>query len=299
MTERLAQILGMLGSAHDGEVINAARAAKRELDKSGKTFADLAKGEAGPPRMVDNMRYADLQRTIRMQLDRIKALEEQDRNRAKTIAAKDVTLAANAVQIRTLTRERDEAVGKLKQAELFPDAPRRQEIAQASVAAMIGVLSTHVPKECREGLAHAAHVLASGRKLDGAHLANVEAAYALATAAAAKAAAQAAGADKPKPKGLSLTKWIELRIRDTGFGHNVASYWAGLQDAERAAWYAAETRAHGRGDPGAQNHDRRRDPIDFDGGAHAEDVRETLNRMFEDKLRAAGRSGIWGGATQT
>jgi hypothetical protein len=38
---RLAQILGMLGSAHDGEVLNAARLADQFVRQLGMTWADV------------------------------------------------------------------------------------------------------------------------------------------------------------------------------------------------------------------------------------------------------------------
>jgi hypothetical protein len=39
--ERLAQLLGMLGSDHDGEVLNAARLAAREVRNAGATWPQL------------------------------------------------------------------------------------------------------------------------------------------------------------------------------------------------------------------------------------------------------------------
>jgi len=39
--ERLASILGMLGSAHDGEILAAARAAEAERKRLGATWRDL------------------------------------------------------------------------------------------------------------------------------------------------------------------------------------------------------------------------------------------------------------------
>lgn len=51
---KLARILGMLGSQHDGEVVAAARAASRLLTDAGISWADLATGvtvvvKAAPP----------------------------------------------------------------------------------------------------------------------------------------------------------------------------------------------------------------------------------------------------------
>ena len=41
---RLAQVLGMLGSAHDGEIVNAARLAVRMLKEAGLTWPQLLDG---------------------------------------------------------------------------------------------------------------------------------------------------------------------------------------------------------------------------------------------------------------
>ena len=41
VADRLAKLLGMLGSDHDGEVLNAARMADRVLRETGLTWADV------------------------------------------------------------------------------------------------------------------------------------------------------------------------------------------------------------------------------------------------------------------
>ena len=46
--DRLAKLLGMMGSAHDGEVVNAARAADRLVRDSGLRWPDIAM--SAPPR---------------------------------------------------------------------------------------------------------------------------------------------------------------------------------------------------------------------------------------------------------
>jgi hypothetical protein len=49
MSEPLAQliaVLGMLGSAHDGEALNAARLAERTRKRLGKSWAELVNGVA-------------------------------------------------------------------------------------------------------------------------------------------------------------------------------------------------------------------------------------------------------------
>lgn len=55
--KRLIQILGMLGSAHDGEVLNAARLAQRALGAANTTWAELLDDT---PRHTE----ADLQRVF-------------------------------------------------------------------------------------------------------------------------------------------------------------------------------------------------------------------------------------------
>lgn len=44
---RLAQLLGMLGSRHDGEILNAAKAAQRQLGAIGLTWEELLNSTTG------------------------------------------------------------------------------------------------------------------------------------------------------------------------------------------------------------------------------------------------------------
>jgi len=44
---RIVQLLGMMGSAHDGEVLNAARLAQRTLGELGLTWAEVVSEEGG------------------------------------------------------------------------------------------------------------------------------------------------------------------------------------------------------------------------------------------------------------
>lgn len=59
---RVSKLVGMLGSPHDGERLNAARALQRQLDKEGSTFGDLAtrvdSGGSVTPRVVVTERRA-------------------------------------------------------------------------------------------------------------------------------------------------------------------------------------------------------------------------------------------------
>jgi len=52
--DRLAKLLGMLGSDHDGEVINAARAADRLVRDSGLRWPDIAMAGPAPAPRGDN-----------------------------------------------------------------------------------------------------------------------------------------------------------------------------------------------------------------------------------------------------
>jgi hypothetical protein len=47
--DRLARILGMLGSAHDGEVVAAARQAERLRQDAGLIWRDIVGPAASPP----------------------------------------------------------------------------------------------------------------------------------------------------------------------------------------------------------------------------------------------------------
>lgn len=44
---RVIQLLGMIGSAHDGEVLNAARLAQRELGRLGLSWEEFVAGNGG------------------------------------------------------------------------------------------------------------------------------------------------------------------------------------------------------------------------------------------------------------
>lgn len=46
---RLIQLLGMLGSHHDGEILNAAKLAQRQLGAMGLTWEEFIQGSAGEP----------------------------------------------------------------------------------------------------------------------------------------------------------------------------------------------------------------------------------------------------------
>jgi hypothetical protein len=50
VSAKIAKLLPMLGSSHDGEVVAAARAIERTLKSAGLTFHDLAASKQAPPR---------------------------------------------------------------------------------------------------------------------------------------------------------------------------------------------------------------------------------------------------------
>lgn len=54
---RLAQLLGMLGSAHDGEVLNAARLACRLIGSEAMTWTQVLNGEDGGSSNRDQEQY--------------------------------------------------------------------------------------------------------------------------------------------------------------------------------------------------------------------------------------------------
>jgi hypothetical protein len=56
--QRLIMLLGMMGSDHDGEVMNAAKAAMRLLGKAGLTWEEVLQGIPGGKYSDDDMRSA-------------------------------------------------------------------------------------------------------------------------------------------------------------------------------------------------------------------------------------------------
>src|SRR3954463_4067248 len=55
---RLAAVLGMMGSDHDGETLNAARQAEKMRKASGKTWADLIAGKSSSGSSAEYMMRA-------------------------------------------------------------------------------------------------------------------------------------------------------------------------------------------------------------------------------------------------
>jgi hypothetical protein len=60
ITDRISPLIGKLGSPHDGEVLSAARALLRQLDKHGLSFNDLAIALKAEP--VTHIVYRDRDR---------------------------------------------------------------------------------------------------------------------------------------------------------------------------------------------------------------------------------------------
>lgn len=54
---RLIRIIGMLGSAHDGEVLNAARLASNMLENEKLRWEDIIKKPGGFDRRANHTRY--------------------------------------------------------------------------------------------------------------------------------------------------------------------------------------------------------------------------------------------------
>jgi hypothetical protein len=55
---RLARLLAMLGSEHDGEVLNAARLAQRAVVSAGATWEEVLNGQGYPKAFVDEVARA-------------------------------------------------------------------------------------------------------------------------------------------------------------------------------------------------------------------------------------------------
>ena len=76
---RLAQVLGMMGSAHDGEALNAARVAVRMLKEAGLTWPQMLDG--GQERAAVEAARVLLQENERLQLEKQELQEELARLR--------------------------------------------------------------------------------------------------------------------------------------------------------------------------------------------------------------------------
>jgi hypothetical protein len=66
--QKLARILGMCGSAHDGEVVNAARAADRMVKEAGTRWRDLLQTPVEAARVLCDENLA-----LRAELDQLRA----------------------------------------------------------------------------------------------------------------------------------------------------------------------------------------------------------------------------------
>jgi hypothetical protein len=72
MTNQLARILAMMGSSHDGEVLNAARLAERTRRKMGKSWDELL-----ADRNIGDASAHHLAATLRTRLDKMRASFDQ------------------------------------------------------------------------------------------------------------------------------------------------------------------------------------------------------------------------------
>jgi len=84
--EKLAKLLGMMGSAHDGEVANAARLAERHRKEIGKTWGELLTGATSGSSKNADFEY--MMRALRAEDEnfklrqRLRELEAEQRRRA-------------------------------------------------------------------------------------------------------------------------------------------------------------------------------------------------------------------------
>jgi hypothetical protein len=82
--QRLAKLLGMMGSAHDAEVIAAARQAERLRIDAKLTWAEIVvPGLPAPPQRQNVGKVAEV---IRFVLDHANALTEWERDFARSVA---------------------------------------------------------------------------------------------------------------------------------------------------------------------------------------------------------------------
>jgi hypothetical protein len=106
--ERLAMILGMLGSAHDGEVVNAARLAGRMLKEAGLTW----------PQVLDGERIAtEAARVLLQENEELRARIAELSDRISDIAGSDVWM---------LKRENAELKDRLAELSGTPEQRREQ-----------------------------------------------------------------------------------------------------------------------------------------------------------------------------
>jgi len=106
--ERLAMILGMLGSAHDGEVVNAARLAVRMLKEARLTW----------PQVLDGERVAtEAARVLLQKNEELRARIDELCDRIGDIAGSDVW---------ALKRENDELKDRLAELSGTPQQRREQ-----------------------------------------------------------------------------------------------------------------------------------------------------------------------------
>jgi len=95
--ERLAKLLGMLGSAHDGEVIAAARQAERLRQGAGLTWDDIVQPTLPPPSRVQ--RADTLGAAMAFVLDHEDALTPWEREFSRSILMQRSPLSAKQIEI--------------------------------------------------------------------------------------------------------------------------------------------------------------------------------------------------------
>jgi hypothetical protein len=81
---RLAAVLGLLGSSHPGEIVNAAQAAERMRRQAGLSWHDIVQ----PPAVAQPTRGTDIEDDIDLILDNLAELSGWDLNFARSIASR-------------------------------------------------------------------------------------------------------------------------------------------------------------------------------------------------------------------
>src|SRR3954447_13797385 len=95
--ERLAKLLGLMGSAHDGEVVAAARQAERLRAEAGLTWQQIMVPTLPPPhRSAPVQTVAD---AIEFVLDHEEALSEWERDFVRSVATQKYPMSPKQVEV--------------------------------------------------------------------------------------------------------------------------------------------------------------------------------------------------------
>jgi hypothetical protein len=106
--DRLARVLGMLGSAHDGEVLAAARQAERRRIKAGLTWPEILHPRLPAPRRQHDVEtFAD---AIEFILDFEETLTPWERDFARSLRRQQTPVSTKQIAIL------DQLLGKVRRA---------------------------------------------------------------------------------------------------------------------------------------------------------------------------------------